>query len=151
MEESTCFVYQNEIKKEYRKGYSIEFINPNEASGCVKNQLAHTSLIHLVDSIGRNTIVVQAKHPEKFIAVLKELNKKWHTIETHITHFYPHKNQLSIIVGKRYDNKNDSIFHNTFQPFQRIQFEKVQNEWKEKSREINDAWPWQYKLNWKSK
>lgn len=150
MEESTCFVYQNEIKKEYRKGYSIEFINPNEASGCVKNQLAHTSLIHLVDSIGRNTIVVQAKHPEKFIAVLKELNKKWHTIETHITHFYPHKNQLSIIVGKRYDNKNDSIFHNTFQPFQRIQFEKVQNEWKEKSREINDAWPWQYNLTWKN-
>ena len=150
MEECNCFVYQNEIKKEYRKGYSIEFINPNEASSCVKNQLAYTSLIHLMDSIGHNAIVVEAKNPEKFIAILKELNKKWHTIDARITHFYPNKNQLSFIVGKRYVNANDTIFDNTFQPYQRIQLEKVQNEWREKSREINDAWPWQYNLTWKN-
>lgn len=142
MAESDCYVYQNEIIKQHRKGYTIEFINPSEASGCVKKQLAQTCIIHFSDSLGLESVVMVTKTPEKYIRAVKEWALTYGSKNIRLTHMNEEKNSIELVLSKKYLKPTDTIFHNSNRLYKEILLKKEKSIWKEESSNINPYWPW---------
>jgi len=142
MDECDCYVYQNEIIKQHRKGYTIEYINPTEASGCVKKQLAQTHIIHFKDSLGLESVVMVTKTPEKYIHVVKEWALIYGSKNIRLTHVNEQKNTIELRLSKVYIKPSDTLFHNTYRLYKRIHLKKEESIWKEESSIINPYWPW---------
>ena len=143
MNECDCIVYQNEIIKQRRTGYTIEYINPSKASGCVKNQLSHTSIIDFEDSLGVESVVVVSKTPEKYIRSVKGWALIYGTKNTRLSHVNEQKQRIQLILSKKYVKPSDTIFHNSYRPYRKIQLKKEKSLWSEESSKINPYWPWQ--------
>ncbi|MFZ9296632.1 MAG: hypothetical protein ACO259_10565 [Bacteroidia bacterium] len=114
MDESDCYVYQNEIIKQQRKGYTIEYINTTEASGCVKKQLGQTHIIHFNDSLGLESVVMVTKTPEKYIRSVKEWALIYGSKNLRLTHMNEQKNSIELRLSKVYIKPSDTLFHNTY-------------------------------------
>ena len=142
MDESDCYVYQNEIIKQHRKGYTIEYINPTEASGCVKKQLSQTYIIHFKDSLRLESVVVFSKTPEKYIQSLKEWALTYGSKNMRLSHMKEQKNSIELILSKKYIKPSDTIFHNSYRPYKEILLKKEKSIWKEETSNINPYWPW---------
>lgn len=142
MDESDCYVYQNEIIKQQRKGYTIEYINTTEASGCVKKQLGQTHIIHFNDSLGLQSVVMVTKTPEKYIRAVKEWALIYGSKNLRLTHMNENKNRIKLMLSKLYSKRSDTLFHNTYRPFKEIQMKKENSIWVEESSRINRYWPW---------
>jgi hypothetical protein len=142
MDECDCYVYQNEIIKQHRKGYTIEYINPTEASGCVKKQLAQTHIIHFKDSLGLESVVMVTKTPEKYIHVVKEWALIYGSKNIRLTHVNEQKYTIELRLSKVYIKPSDTLFHNTYRLYKRIHLKKEESIWKEESSIINPYWPW---------
>jgi hypothetical protein len=142
MDECDCYVYQNEIIKQHRKGYTIEYINPTEAGGCVKKQLAQTHIIHFKDSLGLESVVMVTKTPEKYIHVVKEWALIYGSKNIRLTHINEEKNSIELRLSKVYIKPSDTLFHNTYRLYKRIHLKKEELIWKEESSIINPYWPW---------
>jgi hypothetical protein len=142
MDESDCYVYQNEIIKQHRKGYTIEYINPTEASGCVKKQLSQTYIIHFSDSLGLESVVMVTKTPEKYIRAVKEWALTYGSKSIRVTHMNEEKNSIELVLSKKYLKPTDSLFHSSFRPYKEIQLKKEKSIWKEETSNINPYWPW---------
>jgi len=142
MDDSDCFVYQNEIIKQQRKGYTIEYINPTEASGCVKKQLAQTYIIHFKDSLGLESVVMVTKTPEKYIRAVKEWALTYGSKNIRLTHVSEQKNTIELILSKKYVQPTDNIFHNSYRSYKEILLKKEKSIWKEESIKLNPYWPW---------
>jgi hypothetical protein len=142
MDESDCYVYQNEVVKQHRKGYTIEYINPSEASGCVKNQLAQTYIIHFRDSIRLESVVLSSKTPEKYIQSIKEWALTYGSKNIRLTHVNEQKNTIELRLSKVYIKPSDTLFHNTYRLYKQIHLKKEESIWKEESSTINPYWPW---------
>ena len=142
MDECDCYVYQNEIIKQQRKGYTIEYINPTEASGCVKKQLAQTHIIHFKDSLGLESVVMVSKTPEKYIRALKEWALIYGSKNIRLTHMNEEKNSIKLNLSKKYVKRSYTLFHNSYRPYKEIQMKKENSIWVEESSNINPYWPW---------
>ena len=142
MDECDCYVYQNEIIKQHRKGYTIEYINPTEASGCVKKQLSQTYIIHFKDSLRLESVVVFSKTPEKYIQSLKEWALTYGSKNMRLSHMKEQKNSIELILSKKYIKPSDTIFHNSYRPYKEILLKKEKSIWKEETSNINPYWPW---------
>ncbi len=143
MNECDCIVYQNEIIKQRRTGYTIAHIDPSKASGCVKNQLSHTSIIDFEDSLGVESVVVVSKTPEKYIRSVKGWALIYGTKNTRLSHVNEQKQRIQLILSKKYVKPSDTIFHNSYRPYRKIQLKKEKSLWSEESSKINPYWPWQ--------
>lgn len=143
MNECDCIVYQNEIIKQRRTGYTIACIDPSKASGCVKNQLSHTSIIDFEDSLGVESVVVFSKTPEKYIQSMKEWALTYGSKNIRLSHMKEQKNSIELILSKKYIKPADTIFHNSYRPYKEILLKKEKSLWSEESSKINPYWPWQ--------
>ncbi len=143
MNECDCIVYQDEIIKQRRKGYTIAHIDPSKASGCVKNQLSHTSIIDFEDSLGVESVVVVSKTPEKYIRSVKGWALIYGTKNTRLSHVNEQKQRIQLILSKKYVKPSDTIFHNSYRPYKEILLKKEKSLWSEESSKINPYWPWQ--------
>jgi hypothetical protein len=143
MNECDCIVYQDEIIKQHRKGYTIEYINPSKASGCVKNQLSHTYIIDFEDSLGVESVVVVCKTPEKYIQSIKGWALTYGSKNTRLSHVNEQKQRIQLILSKKYVKPSDTIFHNSYRPYKEILLKKEKSLWSEESSKINPYWPWQ--------
>lgn len=143
MNECDCIVYQDEIIKQHRKGYTIEYINSTEASGCVKKQLAQTHIIHFRDSFGLESVVMVTKTPEKYIRAVKEWALIYGSKNVRLTHTKEEKNKIELNLSKKYVKRSDTLFHNSYRPYKEIQMKKEHSIWVEESSKINPYWPWQ--------
>ena len=143
MNECDCIVYQDEIIKQRRTGYTIADIDPSKASGCVKNQLSHTSIIDFEDSLGVESVVVVSKTPEKYIRSVKGWALIYGTKNTRLSHVNEQKQRIQLILSKKYVKPSDTIFHNSYRPYRKIQLKKEKSLWSEESSKINPYWPWQ--------
>ena len=113
MNECDCIVYQNEIIKQRRTGYTIAHIDPSKASGCVKNQLSHTSIIDFEDSLGVESVVVVSKTPEKYIRSVKGWALIYGTKNTRLSHVNEQKQRIQFVFlwcGLR--NRSHETFFN---------------------------------------
>ncbi|MEY3050167.1 MAG: hypothetical protein RL365_2205 [Bacteroidota bacterium] len=142
MDESDCYVYQNEIIKQQRKGYTIEHINTTEASDCVKKQLGQTHIIHFQDSLGLESVVMVTKTPEKYIQEVKEWALIYGSKNLRLTHMNENKNNIKLILSKLYLKSSDTLFDNRFRPFKEITMKNEHSIWVEESSNINPYWPW---------
>ena len=143
MNECDCIVYQDEIIKQRRTGYTIAHIDPSKASGCVKNQLSHTSIIDFEDSLGVESVVVVSKTPEKYIRSVKGWALIYGTKNTRLSHVNEQKQRIQLILSKKYVKPSDTIFHNSYRPYKEILLKKEKSLWSEESSKINPYWPWQ--------
>lgn len=148
MAECDCYVYQKEIMKLPRGGYTIELINKSIASECVLNQLRNTSIVQFKDSLGIESIVLKTKSPEKFINSLQKWAIKYGSKNTRIKHMIVRSKSLQLILGKLYDNPRDSLFHNTFRPYKVIHMKRTHSDWIEDHTNINSYWPWKNPKSW---
>jgi len=150
MNECDCFVYEDDIVKQHKKGYTIERVNmeATSASSCVRKQLKNTSIIYFSDTTGTKQLVIESKNPDKLIHEVKKLSLTYGHSPYRLTHVYEiHKNELKVIVGKQYHNKHDTVFNGSYMPFKEINIKKIKAEWIEESIEINPTWPWKTPSN----
>lgn len=148
MEECDCYVYADEVIKQHRKGYTIEFINKATASGCVRKQLKHTSIIKFLDSLGLESVVVQSKHPENLIHQVKVWSSKFNTERMRLTHVIDRGTTAQVTLSTKYINPKDSIFNNSYRPIIKIHMQKQKSQWVEVKRTKNEYWPWQNPTSW---
>ena len=143
MNECDCVVYQDEIIKQHRRGYTIAHIDPSKASGCVKNQLSHTYIIDFEDSLGVESVVVVCKTPEKYIQSIKGWALTYGSKNTRLSHVNEQKHSTQLMLSKKYIKPSDTLFHNSYRPYKEIQMKKKNSIWVEESSKINPYWPWQ--------
>ena len=148
MEECDCYVSTNEITKQHRKGYSIEFINKAKSSGCARKQLKYTSIVKFMDSLGLESVVIKSKHPEHLIRQVKKWSITFHTETMCLTHVVDHGKKVQLTLGKKYENIIDSTFNNTYRPIYKIQMQEQKRQWVEVKRIKNEYWPWQNPTSW---
>ena len=148
MNECDCFVYEDDIIKQHKKGYTIERINLQAASSCVRKQLKHTCIIYFTDSIGSKQLVIESKKPDKLIRQTKQLSLHYGHSPYRLTHVYEiRNNELKLIVGKQYHNNQDTVFNGSYMPFKEVILKRKKTEWIEESIEINPSWPWKTPSN----
>ena len=113
MNECDCIVYQNEIIKQRRTGYTIAHIDPSKASGCVKNQLSHTSIIDFEDSLGVESVVVVSKTPEKYIRSVKGWALIYGTKNTRLSHVNEQKQRIQFVFlrGRLRNRPNEKLLN----------------------------------------
>ncbi len=143
MNECDCFVYEDEIIKEKKIGYTIERINYHTASSCVRQQLKYTSIIYFTDSIGPEKVVIESKTPDKLISHVKQFSLIYGRPLYRLLHVKElNSTQLKLTIGKQYNNEHDTIFNGRHMPFKEVILTQNKTIWVKESTVVNESWPW---------
>lgn len=106
---SDCFVYENEVIVEYFDFGRVEYIDSNEASGCVKTQLKDMYLLYYKGKV----VTVYNRHPKEIIYPIKLLFKEHQTDTTRVSGIAYFDSKIKLTID-RLCKDNDDLFYNEY-------------------------------------